>query len=391
MVAAAVILAHAPIGRRRAATARVGLLAVVGLVPTVIGWVDVSRLSPAYYADQRHAIVQLAEAAFALAVLGAVGVWLVWRRGLGPWLGRHRPRLATVTSGLIVAAFVFFASRPLWYVGHGPSTLYLLQVQKDSHQPLDATRSYDEFTLVWQAIYFGAPTIVLAAAGYVVLVRRLLLQRDWPLIGALTMGLAMSALYLYSSQITPDQIWASRRYVPVVMPMLLVAAAAAVRLIAVRWRRIGLLAAFVLIAYPAAVTVPAFTIREGYPHLRQLDAMCAALPADAAVVTVDYNSSWSYQMAVRAYCDVPVISVQDASVSALAGMRTAAQEHGRVLYALSTDSTKLSFDGPVSKVSTIRAQMWPSTLQTSPRKPAHETVTVFLGLVRSDGSVTAVG
>jgi hypothetical protein len=392
IVAAAVILAHAEPGARRGTSARVGVLIVVGLVPTVIGWVDVSRLSPAYYADQRHAIVQLAEAAVALAVVGAVAVGLIWRRGLGVWIGRRRPGLSALASGIVVLAFLFLASRPLWMTGHGVFTPYLLQVQKDSHKALDGTRTYNERTLDWQALYFGWPTVVLAVVGYVLLLRRYLLRRDWAIAGALTMGLMMSALYLYSSQITPDQVWASRRYVPIVMPMLLVAAAAALRAIAVRWRPVAVVGALVLVGYPLAVTIPAFTIREGYPHSSQLSLMCADLPSDAAVVTVDYNASWSYQMAVRAYCNVPTISVQGASPAALAGMQAAAAQHGRQLFALSTDPTKLTFSGgaPAAALSKIRAQMWPSTLYTSPRGSAHETVSVYLGSVGSDGTVTAV-
>ena len=388
IVAAAVILAHAPPGLRRATSLRVVVLFAVGLVPTVLGWIDVSRLSPAYYADQRHAIVQLAEAGVALAILGSLAVAAIWRRGLGAWVGAHRGQLTGVASAVVVVAFAFLASRPLWYVGHGVFTPYLLQVQKDSHQALDGTRTYNELTVSWQALYFGWPTVVLAVVGYVLLLRRFLLHRDWAIVGALTMGLTMSALYLYSSQITPDQIWASRRYVPVVMPMLLVAAVAALR--AIRWRVVAVIGALVLIGYPLAVTVPAFTIREGYPHLRQLTAICDALPANAAVVTVDYNSSWSYQMAIRAYCNVPTISVQNASVDALAAMQTSAQTQGRRLYALSTDPTKLESTQPIKALSTIRAQMWPSTLHTSPRGPAHETVSVFLGLVQNDGTVTPV-
>jgi Dolichyl-phosphate-mannose-protein mannosyltransferase len=389
IVAAAVILAHAPPDSRKTTSAKVAALIAVGLVPTILGWVDVSRLSPAYYADQRHAIVQLAEAGVALTVLSVAAVALIWKRGLGTWIGGNRRRLTIAGSVLVVAAFAFFASRPLWYVSHGVFTPYLLQVQKDSHVALDGTRTYNEQTVDWQVIYFGPITVLLAVGGYVVLLRRFLLRRDWSIVGALTMGLMISALYLYASQITPDQIWASRRYIPVVMPMLLVAAAAALR--AMPWRRVAIAGAVLLVAFPLAVTIPAFTIREGYPHLSQLSQICDDLPKNAAVVTVDYNASWSYQMAVRAYCDVPTISVQQASVDALAAMQSAVRQHGRTLYALSTDPTKLSSPSKLMPLSTITAQMWPSTLQTSPRRPAHETVSVYLGLVQSDGAVIAVG
>ena len=387
IVAAAVILAHAPPGRRRATTVRVAVLAAAGLVPTIIGWIDVSRLSPAYYADQRHAIVQLAEAAIALTVLGALAVWLIWTRGLGTWIGAHRVGLANFGSAAIVVVFLFLASRPLWMKGHGVLTLYLIQVQKDSHEAIDGTRTYNELTVSWQALYFGWPTVILAVIGYVLLLRRFLLNRDWAIVGALAMGLILSALYLYSSQITPDQIWASRRYIPVVMPMMLVAATVTIRAVARRWRPVAVLAAIVFVAYPLAVTIPAFTIREGYPHLRQLAQICAVLPPDAAVVTVDYNASWSYQMAVRAYCDVPIISVQDPLPAALAAMQAAAEQHGKTLYAMWTDPAHAPVGARITALSTIRAQMWPSTLHTTPRGPRHETVSVYLAEVQSDGSV----
>ena len=39
----------------------------------------------------------------------------------------------------------------------------------------------------------------------------------------------MSALYLWTSEVAPDQPWAMRRYVPVVLPLMLIAAGAALR------------------------------------------------------------------------------------------------------------------------------------------------------------------
>ena len=53
IIAAVVLLAVAPAGSRSATARRVATMLAAGLVPTVVGWVDVSRLSPAYYVDQR--------------------------------------------------------------------------------------------------------------------------------------------------------------------------------------------------------------------------------------------------------------------------------------------------------------------------------------------------
>jgi hypothetical protein len=397
IVAAAAILAHARPGDRRRAAIAVGGLTVAALVPTAIGWVDVSHLSPAYYADQRHAILQLGEAAVALTVLGAVGVALLWRPGASRWVAAHLPTLATATSGLLVVVFVVLASRPLWMTARGSvNVLYLLQVQKDAHVAQDGYRTYDEQTLSWQALYFGWPTVVLAVAGYVLLIRRLLLTREWALVGVLTMALSMSALYLWTSQITPDQVWASRRYVPVVMPMLLVAAAAALQAARQRWRRrpgrvLTALAALVVIAYPLAVSIPDITVREEVPQLRQVADMCRALPADAAVVALDWNSLWSYQQTVRSYCDVPVIAVLNASRAELVQIRSTLLGQGRVLYVMTTTAATVQNapGAPIPRALSIaRTTRWRSTLNSTPTSPTHETVPILVGSIDAEGYFT---
>ena len=333
------------------------------------------------------------------AVLGGLAVPLIWR----PWLTRRlaalqwRTRAATVASVAIVAAFAFLASRPFWMQGHSRPTLYLIQVQKQAHDAVDPTRNYNEQTLNWQALYFGWPTVLLAVGGYVLLVRRFLVQRDWTLVGVLAMGLSMSLLYLWTAQITPDQVWASRRYVPVVMPMLLVAAAAALRELRARYGRRGrigtALGAVVLVAYPLVVTLPAFGIREEVPQLKQINAICDRVGSNGAVVEVDLNSIQGYGQAIRSYCNVPSLGLVDASPAQLAAIRTSLLRHGRQLYVFSTDATKIQFaPGHPSPAaySTVVTTRWPSSLHTTPFGPTHETVQAFLGTVRDDGLVEPI-
>jgi Dolichyl-phosphate-mannose-protein mannosyltransferase len=396
VIAAVVLLAGSPAGSRSAIARRVAMMLAAGLVPTVLGWVDVSRLSPAYYVDQRSEILLLALAGSALAVLGGLAVLLIWRPPVAGWLARvrWRPRSATAASVTIVAAFALLASRPLWMQGHKPFTPYLIQVQRQAHDAIDGNRNYNEQTLGWQALYFGWPTVLLAAAGYVLLVRRFLNQRDWALVGPLTMGLSMSLLYLWASKVTPDQVWASRRYVPVVMPMLLVAAAAALRGLRAglgRRGRIGAaLGALVLVGYPLVVTLPAFGIREEVPQLRQVRAICDRVGSDGAVVEVDLGAIYGYGQTIRSYCNVPSIGLMDATPAQLAAIRTSVLRQGRHLYVFATDATEIQFTAghpspaPYSTAVTTR---WPSSLHTTPVGPTHETVRAFLGTVRDDGLV----
>ena len=70
----------------------------------------------------------------------------------------------------------------------------------------DGTRSYNERTVFWIADYLGWPTVILAMIGYCLLVIRARAARGaYPLTGMLTLGLAMSAVYLWNANITPDQ------------------------------------------------------------------------------------------------------------------------------------------------------------------------------------------
>lgn len=395
----AVLLARAPAGGRAGIGRRVAALGIAGLVPTVVGWVDVSSLSPAYYADQRHAILQLAVGALLLTVLGAVVVLAVWHSSLGPRLAsmRWRWRFARWVSWLVPAVFAFLASRPLWMTGHGPMTLYLIQVQREAHVGVDATRSYNEQTVTWQALYFGPLTVLFAVGGYVLLLRRWLRERDWSQLGLLTMGLSMSALYLWTSQITPDQPWAARRYVPVVMPALLIAAAVAIAWIRPRWgrwgRRAAVFAAVVLVGYPLGVSIPAFAIREEVPQLRQVEAVCRRIGPSAAVVETDQAAGYGYGQTVRSYCGASSISLIDPSAGQLARMRASVLAQGRTLYVLATDPSGLPYatesldPPPFSQVDTTR---WPSTLYTTPVRAMHESVSVYLGTVTAAGRVVPI-
>ncbi|HSY15509.1 MAG TPA: glycosyltransferase family 39 protein, partial [Jatrophihabitantaceae bacterium] len=174
IVVAAGLLAKAPPGQRAAVGRRVAAMLAAGLVTTSTGWLDVSRLSYNYYAIQRGAILMLAKAAVALVVLGAITVLLVWRTQWRRQLASTEVliRLARWASAVIVIAFVVLATRPFWYVGREQVTLMVIQIQKQAHHVVDSTRSYNEQTVSWQALYFGWPTVVLAAGGYVLLMRR---------------------------------------------------------------------------------------------------------------------------------------------------------------------------------------------------------------------------
>ncbi|MCL2780343.1 MAG: glycosyltransferase family 39 protein [Actinomycetia bacterium] len=401
VLAAAVLLAVAPVGDRRRVGRQVTALLAPAAAMSVLGWLDVTWLSYGYYRDERHHIVSTWYAVLASAVVGAVVLWVAWRPR---WRARFAaPRLWRVASRAVVALIVVFAallaSRPLWM----------------RHLRIHGVPAYNANTLNWQAVYFGWPMLVLATVGYVLLARRLIRDRQYPLVGVLFMGAAMSAMYLTAAQITPDQPWASRRYLPVVVPALLIAATAALGALwrigrrqasaragldewlrAVRpWARgLTALGVVALLVPPALSTAPVAGIREEAPQLDQVLAICRAVGPSGAVLMLDRPAKTSYQQTIRSYCEVPVIGLVNPSRPELASARAAAFGHGRTLYGLSTTPDPIlavSGFGTAVAFSTVDTMRWPGVMNAAPRVAAMEKVTVYLVRVGSDGQLAPVG
>ena len=407
LVVAAVLLAVAAPRQRRDAAWRSAALLGSAVPMVVVGYLDVSWLSPGYYHNQRTQIIRA--------------------RGRGRDAGRGRSRhrrgrvvgrepikarigtpagrllLSRVAGATVIVAFVVLLSRPWWMTARGDFDNLILRVaQQAQGLPVDGTRLYAEYTVNWQAMYFGWPTVILAVLGYVVLLYRLIRRSDYRLLGFLVMTLSLSALYLWTPQITPDQVWAMRRYVPVVVPGLIIAAVAALRAAWTWWTtssavrvvvRGGVIVASVaVLVIPWLVTRPVRDLREEAPQAAQVHALCAAVPSDGAVLVVDESLRWGYLQTIRSYCDVPTLALVGASSAQVADAARAVSSHGRTLYVVASNPTQLTFDGPVPPAFfTAVFTRWPSTLEMPPTEPIEQTVRVYLGRAEADGRVVPTG
>ncbi|MDP9091546.1 MAG: glycosyltransferase family 39 protein [Actinomycetota bacterium] len=397
---AALFLASAPERRRADAAIRCAVLLAGAVLTAVLGWVDLVTLSRQYY-DSQRANITMATLAVFLVVLAAPGVvWVLRRPALRAWLRgvQVRRRLAWTAAGGVVAVFAVLASRPLWMQTHGPPNSNLVHMQEYSAVAVDGTRTYDEQTVHWLALYLGWPTVVLGVAGYAAMIVVLVRRRTYALCATLAMGLSMSFFYLWSSKITPDQPWSMRRYVPVVMPLLLVAATYALRAL---WgsgararhgvgtphgRRLGtvmtgvaVLAAAAALALPAAATWPMRHVREDVPQLGQLQALCTAIGPRAAVVMLDESVIVGYGQSVRSFCKVPVIGVVAASGGQLAMINKAVVAHGRRLFVLAQDANEfpatMTRTPSVPVFSVVTVQRWPNQIGSAPKHPVTDGFT----------------
>jgi hypothetical protein len=402
LVTAAVFPIFARRTARREAVLSACALVAGTLVPVLVGWLDVSRLSYGYYRDERHHILPVFYAGYALLIVLPLVIWASWHPAVRRLLRAPQlPRRATIAAVVLIGGGIaFLASRPLWMIAHGRNNPFVAELQRQAGDAVDGTRTYDERTVHWLAQYLGWPLVILGVVGYMLLVRRCIRTRSLATAGAITVGLAMSLLYLRASTITPDQPWAMRRYVPVVLPILIIAAAYTVcvllRQSAVAVRAAAVLLAAAMIAIPASVTAPMAGAREEVPQLAQVQRICAAVGARGAVLEVDSPAQTSYAQTIRSYCNVPSYALIDAQPAQLARVRAAVADNQRVLYLLSTDPTKIHFAGPppATPFSEVTTTRWPSVLHGPPTTVDHEHVAVYLGTVRADGlaePVTAPG
>ena len=394
------LVASAPAGAHRGAVVR-GLTLLAGAgVTGLVGWLDLVHLSRQYYGSQHHNIMLALFVVFVVLVAAPGAVALAWRPTARRWLTRDdiRRRASTGAIAVLVAVFVGLATRPLWTEGHGGFNQNLVNMQRRWNAAVDGTRTYSEQTVHWLAMYLGWPTVVLAVAGYALLIVALIRRRAYALCAAVTMGLSMSALYLWNSEITPDQPWAMRRYVPVIVPLLVLAAAVAIQALwrSDRWRAVlrppAAAVAVIALVLPAVTSWPMRHVREEVPQLGQLQALCSAIGSNGAVVLVDEAAFVAYGQTLRSFCDVPAIGLVDASPTQVSAMNASVTGHGRELFVLSQDRAAIeSATGlTVAVFSTVTVQRWPNQIDVAPDQADAQTTTVFLTALDASGSAHVV-
>ncbi len=277
--------------RRRRATVAALLLAAV--VPTVIGSLDLRYLTGRYGSDLAVQRGQLEKALLLMTVLCIVAVALA-RPLTAAWSRIVRSRAGLIAGGLATLGFLAgWIVRPMIRFGHHGSSTFIAGLEAREGVTVDESRSLSAYTLRWIGWYFGPLVMVLAALGLGVLVWRFLSGRGSvaeALLGSYL--LFAGALYIVNPEVNPFQIWAMRRFVPLVLPgVVLLAGIAIDQILAVvgRWRPSTSLApvlagvgAAALLLPTAAATAYDGAIKEQAGFLRVFEAACATERAPTA-------------------------------------------------------------------------------------------------------------
>jgi hypothetical protein len=293
-----------------------GLIAVAS-----IGAFDLVLRSPEYLSDLKDVATPLllafATIGFALLITPHIapkpGPWLETVRRLAP------PALAVL---VVVGGLYGLFLRP-----------HLGQVRTDEPNPgvpafqeaeglaLDPYRTYAESSLEWLARYQGylPVTFAILAAGLAVYV--MLRKRGDPRVPLLVTYIAVGVLYLWRPSITPDHLWALRRFLPIVLPLSFIFATWAGRYLLRRYPGSRYLAPALLIVLGGAVTQSVITgwpianVRTQVGVLEAIEDLCDSLPPDS-VVLLDEGPGLRRTGALRTKCDVPVTRLGEPGIVA---------------------------------------------------------------------------
>jgi hypothetical protein len=367
-----------------------------------------------------------------LATMTLVGVELMrltgFPRVLRPALAKRPLRwLPEVGAGLAVAALVGFAIRPYLQTVRGPSTGaaadFVASLQRLEHLPVDPGRLYAEDTLYWVIWYVGLPAVLLGGFGLALLLRRclsallswreppdspgspaLFTARVWALpIAVICCG---SAAVLWEPETTPDQPWASRRLVPLVLPGLILCATWACAWLRGRARSRGagrlagsFVAGFCVVALLVPTVATTFGLglshtgksgalrptadglalkRTGPGQFGAVTSLCSSLGPSATVLIVAGSVAQQFMQVIRGMCAVPVASIVGQPTGDVQSVLTDIERTGRrpVLLAARPGQLYPYGGGSPVRVLDLSTSQDPHTLTQPPTAlaPAHYVI-----------------
>lgn len=392
--------AAVPPRTRRRQLVALGLVAGAALSMVLLGYLDLRLYSEEYLFEHYEQFTSLI-GVLVLAVVVVVALGLFAR--LDParrWVLAHKQGLAGAGAAVVGVVAVFFASRPLWMVNHNvPAhtgySHHVQTLQENAHMAIDSTRSYDESSLSWHAWYYGWPMVVLAAVGLAIVLHRVVARRDPRLALVFGVVVAPSLLYLWAVNITPDQIWAMRRFLPVTIPGFLIAAAVTLDAL---WsmrsqflRMCAVVGAVVVAVFPALTWGPDIVSVEQDGRLPELHTACAAIGDDPVVYVQSTNAAPPYLATLRTVCDVEVVrSFEFLSRTDLQAIRQA--WGGQDVKVVTFVPRSVAWpDGIVpDPLRTTTITSWRERLQNLPYRADETESELWVATIDEDGTLTPV-
>lgn len=375
----------------------IGLSAGVTLT-SLLGGLVLFYLSKNTYLHIRSSINSIAVVG-ALAAAGVSLITFLFYRYRSLWLMVKGLLIRHFTLLVVTCAVLFLAivlSRPYWHTeGLIYDTKNIGGRQAIVSMPNDGSQIRSENVLMWIIWYLGLPLTLLGIGGIFFATTQ---ARQKTIMLASIFVISSGALvYLVVPSITPDQVWASRRLLPIVIPGIAIYGLFALE-------RILSIEAFTKVKYKAAASaISAIFIISGpiaisRPYLRtatltnQLDqvrTICHALP-ERSILLWAGNMRFEALQTTRSYCGIGSMGLTLTDKKTLSGIakQTSEAELHPIIGLTTADLAPLGFSAEnFTEVSTLNNLDIEKTFGYPPKETVTNHRTVLLGRISPDGSV----
>lgn len=308
----AIMLCDIPKNQRRQTAVNALLFLAALAFFAALSFVDMTRFSLSYLVFHKKLIMQELLGLGAVMVIGAGCVALAWRPSRFALWRRSLGRSTYVGAAfLILLAGLILYSRPLWFTGQTPQqNADVAALQERRGLPIEP-RSYTEQSVNWVAWYISLP---LATLGLIGLSLGMVGARQQRVLLLGVMAVSVTGLvYFIHPSVAPDQIWASRRYLPMVLPGLVIFAMVPLALVWEKYKdQLQIRRAFAVLLVCAVFMAP-LTVSRPFVAQRDvlqtpiIEGVCRALPKNAAVLWVGDGQYYLVQP-TRSFCGVPAFS-----------------------------------------------------------------------------------
>lgn len=348
-------------------------------IPAVLGFIDLTVFSVPYFGLLRASIVPLVAAVVMLRVLVPAGETKELRQ-LAELVQRNRKQVATmlaVSAGLGLA-FLWLVRPSLFpsrvFSSQGPYGLEVIQVREGL--TVDPNRNYAELTVWWLTWYIGVPLTLLGFAGFIGALRRSVVKGS-AAIRLVTLTFLVPALtYLVKPSVNADQIWAIRRFTPVVLPGLILFAFGllahfhAKQAPGSRSRNLIVALAVVSSLPVHFISAPLIAVADRPGVEAQFSGLCDNLGDAESVLLVndipDRPLSGLLGPPLRAWCGVSIAGAAPEQVAAIAADAVIASDPALI-------------PGGAQITQTLEAEAWQARLTGAPDTTEVRTIEVFIG------------
>jgi len=408
MVAVAFVIVNlAPDKRRRQELFGLMLFLVTLAAIYGLAYYDLVYLSSSYLAKHFSLIKPQIVVVVGIVTVGLLATMINFRtKQLANFYNKYKKKIAIGAAyGTGLIGIVLF-SRPLWYVGYGTADNPLVRAaQLANGLPVDGWRKYAENSVEWITWYVGGVTVLLAFIGLIMVVRKMCVSQNILYISLVAVVGGAAIVYLNVPSITPDHIWASRRFLPVVIPGVIVLAVYTLASMESVKQKLpqsirrhvtpALFGLFSMCLVATAITTQPFVATRTYDNqLTQVEQVCDVLPENAALLLYGGQTFMAVQT-FRSVCGIEVgyiPTTQELSSEMIKQINTTVQKDGRRLYigAVATNTYLLSDNGINEPFNTSTFQEYEPTLIRRPQFTVTRMLDIYMGEVTKDGRVVPV-